>query len=340
MPKKNELGQFYTKNAEYILDGFSVPKKILEPFAGKGDLINWAKLHGAEKVDAYDIDPKYAGCIAQDTLSRPPKYAGEFVLTNPPYLAKNKTKNKALFDKYNCNDLYKIFISTLCQDPPNGGIIIIPAGFFMSPRKKDTELRDKFMTTFAIKKIKIFEEAIFADTTICVVCVEFYKSAAQKRQSIPWLFMPSGIEKTFEHSQNVGWVVGGEIFSQAAGPAISRHVKGVPLNGEQQLNIMLNALDSGKQGGEIKLTYEDAIYEGKPTSRTYASLRVSGCREITVEEQKKVCAEFNQYLSTMRSEYCSLFLPHFREYSRKRIPFDLAYAIVSRIVGEVIAQTK
>lgn len=336
----SDLGQFYTDNAEYILNGFTVPKKIIEPFAGKGDLIRWAKSHGAETIQAYDIDPKCADCISQDTLSNPPKYDEEFVLTNPPYLARNKTKNKYLFDKYGYNDLYKIFLATLCQDPPNGGIIIIPAGFFMSARKKDTYLRDKFMETFAIKMVKIFEEATFNDTSTCVACVEFYKAPPQNSREILWKFMPSGEERLFTHCQNIGWIVGGEIFNQSRGPIVSRHVKGALPRGEQQLNILLNSLDSGKKGGEIKLTYEETIYEGKLSSRTYASIRVAGCREITQDEQKIICEEFNQYLAKKRAEYNSLFLPHFREYSRKRMPFELAYSIISRIIGELIDRTK
>ena len=43
---KKEMGQFYTSNADYILDGFTIPQNIssiIEPFAGNGDLINWIK---------------------------------------------------------------------------------------------------------------------------------------------------------------------------------------------------------------------------------------------------------------------------------------------------------
>jgi len=45
-------------NSTYILEGLSLPlsgDKIIEPFAGKGDLITWI---GEENIEAYDIDPK------------------------------------------------------------------------------------------------------------------------------------------------------------------------------------------------------------------------------------------------------------------------------------------
>lgn len=43
---KKMKGQFYTVNSSYILDGLSMPPKsarcVIEPFAGKGDLLEWA----------------------------------------------------------------------------------------------------------------------------------------------------------------------------------------------------------------------------------------------------------------------------------------------------------
>jgi hypothetical protein len=69
----------------------------------------------------------------------PPSYQNSWIITNPPYLARNKCPNKTLFDKYNTNDLYKCFITSLCDQsaPCHGGIMIIPSGFFFSPRDVD-----------------------------------------------------------------------------------------------------------------------------------------------------------------------------------------------------------
>ncbi len=41
---KKNLGQFYTTNYEYILNGFNIPPnvdKIIEPFIGNGDLLKF-----------------------------------------------------------------------------------------------------------------------------------------------------------------------------------------------------------------------------------------------------------------------------------------------------------
>ena len=107
---KNQLGQFYTTNYDYILQNMKIPdniKTIIEPFAGNGDLLNFIQNKEDYTFELYDIDPKCETAIKRDTLQNPPCYDNKFVLTNPPFLARNKNKHKELYDKYNCNDLYK-----------------------------------------------------------------------------------------------------------------------------------------------------------------------------------------------------------------------------------------
>lgn len=99
--------------------------------------------------------------------------------------------------------------------------------------------------------------------------------------------------------------------------------------------MTLNALDSGKKNGRISLSYKkDEIYEAKICSRTYATLVVCGTM-LDEDAQINICQRFNDYLEKKREDYCSLFLPQFREskeYARKRIPFELAYRIVINLI--------
>lgn len=85
-----------------------------------------------------------------DTIKNPPKYKDGFIITNPPYLSRNKSDNKEMFDKYDVNDLYKCHIKDLLTNHPIGGIIIIPLNFFCSIRQMDIELRKKFLNTYKI----------------------------------------------------------------------------------------------------------------------------------------------------------------------------------------------
>ena len=76
---------------------------------------------------------------------------------------------------YETNDLYKCFLKSLTQQtiPARGGILIIPAGFFFSPRALDLECRDAFLRQYRIISIRYFEETVFPDTTTTVVALAF-----------------------------------------------------------------------------------------------------------------------------------------------------------------------
>jgi len=60
--KKRNLGQFFTKNSDYILQGFSKfvkGKNVSDPFAGDQDLMNWAKKNNCKDVVGFDCDQEY-----------------------------------------------------------------------------------------------------------------------------------------------------------------------------------------------------------------------------------------------------------------------------------------
>jgi hypothetical protein len=333
MSNKRKRGQFYTTNYEYILEGLSQPPKdvrCIEPFAGKGDLLNWIKTEVS--IEAYDIEPKRDDILQRDTLENPPNYENVWVITNPPYLARNKNDSKELYDKYETNDLYKCFLYTLnnCK----GGILIIPAGFFLSPRDLDVRCRDRFMKQYKILKVKYFEEQVFDDTTTTVVAFEFEKSPTElTEQLVEWEHKPSKETRHFEMKSEHGWIIGGEIYKLPGNIKIRRHVEGQSLKeNEQQTFMTLNALDTGSEDGKISLTYKkNYIYPAKDCSRSTATLRV---HDIVLSEKQQIelCSKFNEFINKKRDELWSLFLPQYREFGRRRIPFELAYIIASHLL--------
>lgn len=342
--QKKTKGQFYTTNSSYILDTLQFPPddiRCVEPFAGKGDLLDWLQKAGYKgNVEAYDIDPKNEKVMKRDTLLNPPDYANSWILTNPPYLARNKSESKDIYDKYDTNDLYKCFIRSVVQQGNcKGGIFIIPAGFFFSPRDIDVRSRNEFMEMFKITKVRYFEESVFDDTTTTIVAFSFEKSPVKlKEQFVEWEVLPKKEKKVFHMSQTNNWIVGGDIYNLPvpANISVRRHVVGQALKeDEQQTFITLNALDSGTQDGRICLDYKkDYIYPAKECSRTYATLRIRGKR-LSDKEQIQLCSQFNEFLEKKRSDTWSLFLPQFREskeYARKRIPFELAYHILLHLI--------
>lgn len=178
---KKTLGQFYTTNQEYILQGLKIPDNIIniiEPFAGNGDLLDFINKERENNkvnytIECYDIEPTKNNIIKKDTLKDPPNYKNKFIITNPPYLARNKSKDKSMFDKYDVNDLYKCVIKDILTNTCLGGIIIIPLNFWSSIRVSDIELRKVFLDKYDIILLNIFEESVFSDTTYTICSFQF-----------------------------------------------------------------------------------------------------------------------------------------------------------------------
>lgn len=100
--QKRDLGQFFTTNSDYILQGlnqFVKNKEITDPFAGNQDLLRWAKTNDCKKNVGFDYDQKYVderNVFLNDSINYPKDY--KFICTNPPYLHKNKAVKEVSVD--------------------------------------------------------------------------------------------------------------------------------------------------------------------------------------------------------------------------------------------------
>lgn len=345
MMSKKINGQFYTVMKDYILKDFTVPKNvdIVEPFVGKGDLVDWIRETDKNStIEMYDIDPKFCETKSvkiQDTLLNPPNYNNKWIITNPPYLARNKSENKIVFDKYNTNDLYKCFIHSVSLQDGIGGIFIIPSGFFFSPRDVDFKCRDAFLSKYKLTSVRYFEETVFPDTPTTVIAISFEKGKEiMDKQDVEWTILPRNEKRVFCLERKNGWIIGGDVYELSIPKdiKIKRYVEGNTLGESEQLtNLTISALDSGREDGKIKLEYKKGyVYPAKDTSRTYATLCIRG-KFLSEEEQRELAYQFNTFLNKKRDELWSLFLPQYREskeYARKRIPFELVYRIVLHLI--------
>lgn len=335
---KNELGQFYTTNYKYILSNMFIPnniKTIIEPFAGKGNLLDFINNKEKYNIELYDIDPKYENTIKKDTLKFPPSYKDKFILTNPPYLARNKSKNKELYDLYNTNDLYKCFIINLINDECLGGIIIIPLNFISSVRKSDINLRKKFINKYSIKIINIFEEQVFDDTTYTICSLYFTKKEINNLTTIN--IYPNFKTFTIEFTNYNNYTIGGEIYN-------------LPLNNDYKIyratnknknnitNILLKCIDDNENSKlGFKVVENDKIFiDNTPnlSARSYATLCIN--KNLTINNQIILVEKMNNYINNLRQKYNSLFLTNYREsntIARKRISFDLAFNICNYILN-------
>jgi len=338
--KKIKLGQFYTKNYNYILNNFDIPadiSTIVEPFAGEGDLLNFIKEKEKYTIECYDLDPKHEYILQRDSLDNPPLYDNKFILTNPPYLARNKNNNKYLYDKYDCNDLYKCFLITLINSECSGGIIIIPLNFISSIRKSDIELRKKFLTKFTIIKINIFEEKVFEDTSYSVCSFQFIKKIDLIENEIECFIYPHNKIIYINLSKNNNYTIGGEIYKLPKN-SLYKIERATKLTTETGCitNIILKCLDDNINS-KIRLEineHEKIIDMTENLSfRSYATLVI--IPKIHIEKQIELVNKFNEYLHNQREKYNSLFLSNYREsnsIARKRISFELAFQICSHLL--------
>jgi hypothetical protein len=304
-----------------------IPDKalLIEPFAGNGDLLT---LFPNAVWETYDVDPK-CKAIVQDTLIDPPSYNGKWVITNPPYLAKNKATDKKIFELYDVDDYYKAALKSMLK--AEGGILIVPANFFVDERTGS--IRKIFLSVFEIIEINFFSKPVFETTTYSVCSFAFKKKEnPSKQQTFTANLFPEGTSHFITIKEEYDYRIAGEFYQTLKNEKVKfgRLVQGGP--GDKYITkIKLYALDTRSE--QIRLEYCETPYVGKPTDRVYATF-ISD-EEISIECQKKIIEKFNQELNEFREKFGNLSLTSYRDYNRKRIGFTMAYQLASKIYREL-----
>lgn len=368
---KKNLGQFFTTNSSYILNGleeFIVGKDVTDPFAGNQDLLNWAKKNNCLKAIGYDFDLKWVDddmVFFNDSLNAPKQY--KFICTNPPYLHKNKACNesKKLFfnnDNNEFEDLYQISLKA-CMNCDEG-IVIVPLNFLCAENSQ--KIRQLFFTKFQILKLNIFSTRVFEDTSYNVIAFYFKKKDPfVEKIIIPTKIYPEEIELEIILDKKNNWQFGGDFINKIKQTkndlgiyrltqdnielgdneikvsmqniSNQNHIK-ISNKTQELLNkniLFLRAIDS-KNGKKIQLedlrNYKISALIGKNTSRNMAHLIFKNT--LSIDDQLKIMAIFNNELNENRKKYFSFFLTNFRDNNRKRISFDLAYKLINLIYND------
>lgn len=327
---KSQLGQFYTKNSEYITQGlltiFPSGATIVDMFAGEMDLLRL--VIDKHPVEAYDIDPRSEQVIRRDTLMNPPDYGIKWVMTNPPYLARNKNKDKKIYQKWRSDDLYKAAILSMMGC--HGGVVVVPLNFWSS---EDDEIRTKFLSEYVVARVNVFEEKAFEDTSY-TVCSFSFNHEKNDEQVVPMHFFPSGQVMEFHLKKEEGYRVGNEVHNlDKSSVKVSRLMTGEDPN----TNLFLHAIDTGADNGRIRLIVRDNPYYGRPSDRAFCSIKFN--RDFTIDQQYEIARLFNEKLENYRAKYKSLFLSQYRNstlsVARKRIGFNMAYDFISHVILEL-----
>ena len=300
---------------------------LIEPFCGNGDLLS---LFPLGEWECYDIEP-HSNSIQRDTLLNPPVYKNKWVITNPPYLAQNKAKDKTIYSLYDVDDLYKAsMISMLDAD---GGILIIPTNFFTDERTG--VVRRKFLNKFNIFELNIFTQPIFETTTYSICSFAFQKKEEENNeQYFAVNVFPENERIGVKLAEEYDYRIAGEFYAGIANtPNIFGRVIAGARIADYILPIKLYALDT--RTAHIHLEYDEDIYYGKMTDRIYATLT---CKyKLNNEQCKKLIKAFNEHIEAFRQEYCDIAFTNYRDYNRKRSGFDFAYHLLSTIYNEIYA---
>lgn len=363
---KKQLGQFFTTNSSYILQGFEKfikNKEVSDPFAGSKDLLLWAKKNGAKNVIGFDIDNSLVDdeeVFYNDSLNSSKKY--NFVITNPPYLHKNKADFKTkegYFSGENSifEDLYQVSLKAISNSEE--GIVVVPLNFLSAENSQ--KIREIFFNKFEILKLNIFSEQVFDDTTYNVI--SFYyrkKTISSNKMTFYAHIFPDNYKIRLKLSEQYGWQLGGEFISKINsiknvlgvyrltvkdiknGPVsirlafnnikdIQEHKLDGTLKKVIESNIMfLRAIDT-KNGKKIQLEdirkYRVYGLIGKESSRNMAYLMFK--KPLPIKDQVKLIELFNNELNKARKKHLSLFLTNFRDNNRKRISFDFTYKLLN-----------
>lgn len=367
---KSRLGQFYTTETSIIFQGLTIERALLEkaeciiePFVGQGDLLHYLaqQCSGAsfkKPIIANDISMSEGiqqalenqfpeiQVYAQDLFCQPLDLKDSYLITNPPFLAKNKaTGDKTVFQEWDSDDLYKCFLNMMLvsHQIAIGGLLIVPLNFWSSSRKKDVDLRRRFLQTYRIQKLNIFTEKVFQDTSSSITSFQFCRrDDANEEYSVPIFWHPakSGALDSFTFSQENNYTIGGEIHALPKF-SLKWDVKRITSQ-EVDLglepfftNILVKCIDDSLEK-RLGLQYvddpQDRYIDTTPlaSARSYCSLMIRPI--ISIEQQRDLVERVNTYLNKKRNQYQSLFLTNYRESKegegRKRLSFDLLYRVV------------
>lgn len=414
MINKHKYGQHYTPKilTDKYVNLFKKLKEkkicVVDPFVGEGNLLleylsQFSKEEAIEllkekKIKGFDIDKKTLErtkkrfkdiydlddellkelFIVNNSLKTNKTKIDDFILTNPPYLARNVCKKKypkdfkKNFENNKFKDYYEIALNKYKK---NEGFWIIPTNFITSEYL--TETRKKLFNVFNFKNINVFEFPIFKDTRISVISFHLkYKKEEQDELNINF------VKEDSEKEIKISLTEKGEICSDwleettCSGEFIKQGLlrEQIPY-GEIELNVLnedyviekikttkemehklknnilfLRATDTGSKTGVLGLYTLNELFKNnysdlepvslvtKKTSRLCVPLFF--LEDISIEEQLKIKDLVNKKLKKYREKYHSVFLTNFKNTTNKISRKRISFKEIYGLIEKSIIEIK
>ena len=384
---QHKLGQYYSSNTDllksYKSDLQKNNKIVYDPYVGEGHLIDYmlsifTKDIAREKIlngEIYgtDIDEsniKY--CInyfskkyeikkkklqkyffVNDSLLNVPKVLKNkdlYILTNPPYLARNSCSKSGHISEYNryfsgtiYNDYYEIALNIFGQ---YDGIWIIPNNFLSADRMNN--LRKKILNKKNISDVYVYERSMFEDTAIPVLTMKLSELQYNTNGHNNIYFKPgnklinidiSSIDgKVCSEWQNISNyknslgvshglieknITKGDVETYFVDSTNGYKNKKMFISTAQKQYLdsqilYLRAVDTGGKDGFIGLYTIDELYPNKNNISSMITKISSRLytpiffKNVDVDVQIKIKNMFNNKLKKLRLTYNSIFLTDFK----------------------------
>lgn len=315
---------------------------IVEPFYGAGDLLKDIPKNKAKTIEIYDIDTSNSNnknIKQRNTLADPPDYKNKYVITNPPYLAKNKTENKEIYEEYKTDDLYKIAILSFLES--SGGILVVPLNFLTD--KRTYKIREQFFNRFYIKTINIFEFPIFEYTNIQTVSFSYLLKTNEKTETEINIYKSDNTIRTIKtniNEQGLFYEKYNNYFNNNYNLNLNRiTIEYQKKDNEVAIPIVFNLIDKNKNSfknkkGNIYSFYEKNIFVGSNSIRGHCSFYAD--KEIVENiDWKQVVEKWNNNIDRFRTETHNISLTNFRDVGRKRLTITECKQLLSKIIKEI-----
>ena len=314
-------GQFNTKHSFWFsnpVKNFFEKKvkkidKVLDPFAGDGDILFFLKKKYKKKIVGYDIHKKK--WKKNDSLKKIPIHKNTIICTNPPYLAKYSAKRKRVFkdvkDYYSDSiDLYRLALQK-CFKATRYTIAIIPETFINSSFPKNhlvllsVIIKNPFATTENPVVVACFDNQFLEGNTKAKVYIDN-----------KFICKLGDLEKSRIKPKNNHKIY----FNDPKG------------------NLALKAVDGVQKGDFIRFEKTNGFYYSrrniKVSSRLLTYIKIPNLNEKKIT---KLVQDSNKRLNKIRKKTKDLILSPFKGNNksgnrRRRLDYRLARGIIEKSI--------
>ena len=280
---------------DVFFKGFTKPPKgsiVIDPFADDDSTAKW--LDKKNIHIAYSSKESHPLGLRLDSLKDPPKYAGTYVVTTPPWTKKGEIADNTLFERFGTDNLYKCFIRTLLKSPAQGGSILLPLTFLVGVRDSEKKRRQDFFTMYKPLRINVFQTPWQNKLS---VALNFIARNWAKDEIWPTYFYPGNMESLLIPTQNYTCISGQDPYET-----------GYRAKPEKRISIRAGSPQKHKWTElYIRVRTHDTVMQraGLSTDEGQA-LSIRGV--MSKKAQIRLMRDFNEWLWCWRSQTNSLFM--------------------------------